>query len=46
MRDVKAFVREHIALLRVAGGRAEIKIGEEMAGQLEEIYDSLLDSGG
>jgi predicted permease len=44
MRDVKTFVREHIALLELPADE-QVKIGEELSAQLEEVYESLLGRG-
>jgi predicted permease len=44
MRDVKTFVREHIATLGLPVDE-QLKIAEELSAQLEEIYESLLARG-
>jgi putative ABC transport system permease protein len=44
MRDVKAFVREHIEALRLPADQ-QLKIAEELGAQLEEIYESLRKRG-
>jgi predicted permease len=44
MRDVKAFVREHIESLGLAADQ-QLKIAEELGAQLEEIYESLRKRG-
>ena len=44
MRDVKTFVRDHIATLGLPADE-QVKIAEELSAQLEEIYESLLARG-
>jgi predicted permease len=44
MRDVKAFVREHLATLGLPA-EEQVKIAEELSAQLEEIYEALLARG-
>jgi hypothetical protein len=44
MRDIKAFVREHVEPLGLPANQ-QVKIAEELSAQLEEIYESLLARG-
>ena len=44
MRDVKTFVRAHIATLGLPADE-QVKIAEELSAQLEEVYEALLARG-
>lgn len=44
MRDVKAFVREHIESLGLPADQ-QVKVAEELSAQLEEIYEALRKRG-